>query len=57
MSSCLLVLFPQLLPGPGQQLTRTPGHNPDVPALYLPLAGWRASPALSAMQEPIPDFS
>ena len=49
--------FPQLPPGPGQQLTRTPEHNPDVSALYLPLAGWRAHPALSAMQEPIPDFS
>ena len=50
--------FPQLLPGPGQQLTRKPELlNPDIPAPHLPLAGWRASPALGAMQEPIPDLS
>jgi hypothetical protein len=49
--------FPQLPPGPGQQLTRHQSINPDVSALHLPLAGWRASPALGAMQEPIPGLS
>ena len=47
---------PQLLPGPGQQLTETSeSKDPEIPALYFP-AGWRANPALGAMQEPIPDF-
>lgn len=50
--------FPQLLPGPGQSLTRIPELvNLDIPARHLPLAGWHASQALGAMQEPIPDFN
>ena len=28
----------------------------SIPLRYIPFAGWRASPALGAMQEPIPDF-
>ena len=49
--------LPQLLPGPGQPLTKTPeSKDPEIPARYFP-AGGRASPALGAMQEPIPDFS
>jgi hypothetical protein len=40
----------QLLPGPGQQLPETSeSKNPKIQALYFP-AGWRASPALGAMQ-------
>jgi hypothetical protein len=47
---------PQLPPGPGQPLTETPeSKNSEIPARYFP-AGGRASPALGAMQEPIPDF-
>jgi hypothetical protein len=50
--------LPQLLPGPGQQLTRIPElKSSGTPAPHFPFAGWRASPALCAMQEPIPDFS
>jgi hypothetical protein len=49
--------LPQLLPGPGQQLTKTPEtKDPEIPALHFPFAGWRASPALGAMQELKPDF-
>ena len=45
--------LPQLLPGPGQPLTKTPeSKDPEIPARYFP-AGGRASPALVAMQEPI----
>ena len=47
---------PQLLFVPGQQLTETSeSKNPKIPAPYFP-AGWSASPAVGAMQEPIPDF-
>jgi hypothetical protein len=47
---------PQLLTGPGQPPTETSeSKDPEIPARYFP-AGGRASPALGAMQEPIPDF-
>ena len=45
--------LPQLLPGLGQPLT---GMLKKIPARYIPFAGWGASPALGAMQEPIPDL-
>ena len=45
--------LPQLFPGPGHPLT---GMSKNTPARNIPFAGWRALPALGAMQEPIPDF-
>ena len=50
---------PHLLPGPGQLISQTTS-NPKATRIcglkYLPYTGWRASPALGAMQEPIPDL-
>ena len=31
-------------------------YKQDTLALHIPFAGWRAIPALGAMQKPIPDF-
>jgi hypothetical protein len=48
--------FPQLLPGPStkhQDLRSKMAFSDFVP----PPAGWLESPAVSAMQEPIPDWN
>ena len=51
--------LPQMPPGPGQHTTFK-NHNHKGQELstwvHLPFTGGRASPALGAMQEPIPDF-
>ena len=46
--------FPHLPPGPGQPHTLYIIEY--ILNTALPFAGWRASPALGAMQEPIPDL-
>ena len=52
--------LPQMPPGPGQHTTFK-NHNHKGQELstwvHLPFTGGRASPALGAMQEPIPDLS